>query len=63
MGRRARIRRAIVDEGITIPETDEIGFDRDHDRARGYYVSPQGIVVVGRAPYAAEDPWRSVEGV
>jgi glucose-1-phosphate adenylyltransferase len=61
VGRGAKIRRAIIDEGIVIEAKDQIGFDRERDRERGYYVSPEGIVVVGRAPYAAEDPWRSTE--
>jgi len=63
VGRRARIRQAIIDEGIEVAPGERIGFDREEDRRRGFYVSPNGIVVVGRAPYAAEDPWRSVEGV
>jgi glucose-1-phosphate adenylyltransferase len=45
VGRRARIRRAIVDKGVDIPSEAEIGLDPDKDRKR-FYVSPGGIVVV-----------------
>lgn len=46
VGRNVKIRRAIIDEGITIPDGVEIGFDHAADRARGYLVTESGIVVV-----------------
>jgi glucose-1-phosphate adenylyltransferase len=46
IGRRARIRRAIIDKGIRIPPGIEIGFDHDEDRMRGFTVSEGGIVVI-----------------
>jgi glucose-1-phosphate adenylyltransferase len=46
VGRRTRVRRAIVDKGVQIPEGVQIGFDRDHDLARGFTVSDEGVVVV-----------------
>jgi glucose-1-phosphate adenylyltransferase len=46
IGRKARIRRAIVDEGICIPEGMEIGFDHDEDRERGCLITEAGVVVV-----------------
>ena len=45
-GRHVKIRRAIVDEGLRIPEGLEIGYDHDADRARGYTVTESGIVIV-----------------
>jgi glucose-1-phosphate adenylyltransferase len=46
IGRNSRIRRAIVDTGVEIPESSVIGYDEDEDRARGYTVTESGIVVV-----------------
>jgi len=46
IGRRARIKRAIIDENISIPEGMEIGFDPEEDRMRGCIVTDSGIVVV-----------------
>jgi glucose-1-phosphate adenylyltransferase len=46
VGRRARIRNAIIDENIRIPEGIEIGFDAEEDRMRGCIVTESGIVVV-----------------
>jgi glucose-1-phosphate adenylyltransferase len=49
IGRRARVRRAIIDKGVHIPSDIEIGFDHDQDRARGFTVSEGGIVVIAKA--------------
>ncbi|GFO61868.1 glucose-1-phosphate adenylyltransferase [Geomonas silvestris] len=46
VGRRAKIKRAIIDKNITIPDGIEIGYDHDEDRRRGYRVTESGIVVV-----------------
>ena len=45
IGRHARIRRAIIDKGITIPEGMEIGFNGDEDRKR-FTITGSDIVVV-----------------
>jgi glucose-1-phosphate adenylyltransferase len=45
VGRRARIRRAIIDKGITVPEGMVIGFNLDEDRKR-FTLSDTDIVVV-----------------
>jgi glucose-1-phosphate adenylyltransferase len=45
VGRRARVRRAIVDKGVRIPPGMEIGYDLDADRQR-FTVSEGGVVVV-----------------
>ena len=45
IGRGARIRRAIIDKRMLIPEGTVIGYDPEKDRAR-FTVSPGGIVVV-----------------
>ena len=48
VGRRARIRNAIIDKGVSIPEGMEIGFDLDEDRHRGLFVTESGIVAIGK---------------
>lgn len=48
VGRRAKVRRAIVDKGVQIPPGVHIGYDLDHDRERGFLVSDSGIVVIAQ---------------
>lgn len=48
VGRYAQIQRAIIDKGVEIPSGARIGYDPDEDRARGFYVSPNGITVVAK---------------
>jgi glucose-1-phosphate adenylyltransferase len=45
IGRRSKIRHAILDKNVRVPEGGEIGYDRDLDR-RSHYVTESGIVVV-----------------
>lgn len=45
IGRRARIRRAILDKNVRVPEGATIGFDLEQDR-RLYHVTDSGLVVV-----------------
>ncbi len=45
IGRRARVRRAILDKNVQVPEDAVIGYDLEHDRQR-YHVTESGIVVV-----------------
>ena len=46
VGRHSRIRRAIVDQDLTLPDGFEIGFDIEADRAKGHYVTESEIIVV-----------------
>jgi glucose-1-phosphate adenylyltransferase len=48
IGRGATVRRAIVDKGVIVPDGAQIGVDHEHDVARGFTVSPDGITVVGK---------------
>jgi len=48
IGRRAKVRRAIIDKGVHIPENVEIGYDLEADQARGFVVSPGGVVVIAK---------------
>ncbi|MCC6549967.1 MAG: glucose-1-phosphate adenylyltransferase [Ignavibacteriaceae bacterium] len=45
IGRRVKIRRAIIDKNVVIPEGTEIGFDPVEDRKK-FTVSESGIVVI-----------------
>ena len=45
IGRRARVRRAILDKNVRIPEDATIGYDLERDRQL-YHVTDSGIVVV-----------------
>ena len=45
VGRRARVRRAILDKNAQVPEDASIGFDLDRDRQL-YHLTESGIVVV-----------------
>ncbi len=46
VGRRARIRRAILDKNVKIPEGMQVGYDHEQDRKRGWHVTESGIVVI-----------------
>jgi glucose-1-phosphate adenylyltransferase len=46
IGRRARVRRAILDKNVRVPEDTQIGYDLERDRQRGFHVTESGIVVV-----------------
>ena len=63
VGRRSRIRRAIVNEGVQIPENSEIGFDHDADLRAGYLVTGSGIVVVHAAAEANPAPFEEDSAV
>jgi glucose-1-phosphate adenylyltransferase len=46
VGRNCRIRRAIIDKDVEIPENASIGYDLELDRRRGFTISEGGIVVI-----------------
>jgi glucose-1-phosphate adenylyltransferase len=45
IGRRCRIRRAIIDKNVEIPPGTTIGYDLEADRSR-FHVTPGGVVVI-----------------
>ena len=49
IGEGAVVRRAILDKQVFVPPGAKIGVDHDADRQRGYTVSAEGIVVLGKA--------------
>ena len=48
IGRHAKLRRAILDKNVRIPEGATVGYDLETDAARGWHVTESGIVVIGR---------------
>lgn len=46
IGRHSQINRAIIDKNVEIPPYTEIGFNKEEDLKRGFYVSQGGITVV-----------------
>ncbi len=48
IGRHAKVRRAILDKGVAVPPEMEIGYDLEIDRARGFKVTPSGVVTIGK---------------
>lgn len=46
IGRHAEIKRAIIDKNVIIPADMKIGFNREEDEKRGFYVSEGGVTVV-----------------
>lgn len=55
VGRNCRIRRAIIDRDVHIPEGTTIGYDAEADRQR-YFITDSGITVVTRDYSLFENP-------
>ncbi|HEY6727321.1 MAG TPA: glucose-1-phosphate adenylyltransferase [Polyangiaceae bacterium] len=48
IGRGAIVRRAIIDKNVRVPPGIKIGVDLERDRERGYTLSHNGVVVIGK---------------
>ena len=48
VGRHSRVRKAIVDKDVRIPQNTTIGYDLEQDRKRGFLVTEQGVVVIAK---------------
>ncbi len=48
IGRYSRIRRAIIDQNIRLPESTEIGLNLEADARAGHFVTDSGLVVIHR---------------
>jgi len=46
IGRHSEIKRAIIDKYVEIPAYTRIGFNREEDEQKGFYVSENGVTVV-----------------
>jgi glucose-1-phosphate adenylyltransferase len=55
IGRHCRIKKAIIDRDVHIPEGTVIGYDQNEDR-RQYFVTPSGLTVVTRDYSLYENP-------
>jgi glucose-1-phosphate adenylyltransferase len=55
IGRHCRIRHAIIDRDVHIPDGTVIGYDANEDR-KNYFVSPSGLTVVTRDYSVYENP-------
>lgn len=53
IGRHARVRRAIIDKGVSIPADFQIGYDADLDRRRGFTISPGGVTIIAKGDVVA----------
>jgi glucose-1-phosphate adenylyltransferase len=65
IGRRAKVRRAIIDKGVSIPAGVEIGYDAQVDRERGFTVTENGVTVIAQSdgPEPVLDGQRHSAGV
>jgi glucose-1-phosphate adenylyltransferase len=48
IGRYAVVQNAILDKNVDVPDGAVVGVDKEHDRARGFVMSPDGVTVVGK---------------
>jgi glucose-1-phosphate adenylyltransferase len=55
IGRHCRIRRAIIDRDVQLPEGTVIGYDPNEDK-KNYFVTPSGLTVVTRDYSLYENP-------
>lgn len=55
VGRHAQIHNAILDKNVVLAEGAEVGLNKDHDRARGFHVSDNGITVVGKGVHVSAE--------
>jgi glucose-1-phosphate adenylyltransferase len=46
IGEGSRINKSIIEKHIRVPKNTHIGYSRDDDLKRGFYVSPGGVVVL-----------------
>ena len=53
VGRYAKIRRAIIDKDVSIPQNMEIGYDPAKDKKK-FHVTDSGIVVVAKGTIIEE---------
>ncbi|MGA8075540.1 MAG: glucose-1-phosphate adenylyltransferase [Candidatus Acidiferrales bacterium] len=55
VGRHSRIRRAIIDRHVSLPEGTVIGYDAEADRKK-YQITDDGVVIVVRQESMLEEP-------
>jgi glucose-1-phosphate adenylyltransferase len=52
IGRKAKVRRAIIDKEVEVPEDTYVGYNLDLDRRRGFTVTDSGIVIIAKGETA-----------
>jgi glucose-1-phosphate adenylyltransferase len=50
IARDCKVRRAIIDKDVRLPNGTLVGFDPESDRARGWTVTETGLTVIGKQP-------------
>lgn len=55
IGRYAKVRKAIIDKGVKVPRGFQIGYDPEEDKARGFHISEQGVVIVPKGTLLKEE--------
>ena len=53
IGRKCKVRRAIIDKDVELPEGAEVGYDLELDRRRGFTITESGIVVIAKGEPAS----------
>ena len=53
VGRHCRIRRAIIDKDVEVPDGIRIGYDLELDRRRGLTVTESGLVIIAKGERVA----------
>lgn len=48
IGRNCKIRKAIIDKNVSIPDGTEIGYSLENDLCRGFTITDSGLVVIGK---------------
>ncbi|MDB4766882.1 glucose-1-phosphate adenylyltransferase [bacterium] len=54
IGRNCKIRKAIIDKDVTIPDDAEIGYSLETDLCRGFTITDSGLVVIGKNDFIKE---------
>ncbi len=49
IGRHCRVKKAIIDKGVHVPQGTQIGYDLEKDKERGFVITENGIVVVPKS--------------
>jgi glucose-1-phosphate adenylyltransferase len=62
VGAGAVVERAILDKNVVVPEGVTVGVDKEHDRARGFTVSPGGITAVAKGQLVTPLPPKHQRG-
>lgn len=54
IGRHCKVRKAIIDKDVTVPDGTEIGYSLETDLCRGFTITDSGLVVIGKNDFIKE---------